>query len=197
MTSSQKNCPHAREPAVSLMAAPRAERMLSPQARPSQRRREQPTQALARTERVRLCDAARRLARSCANCRGGIAATARITGKLHQGVRCRSHLTRHKISDEDGSAASPRRKVTSYSKVTHRSGPRSLHRLVRWWTWIGGKTWRNRVWNERALRCMDDSEPELRKKARQTSDAIHETRDIRESRMSPPATPQSSGAKCV
>ncbi len=59
------------------------------------------------------------------------------------------------------------------------------------------KTWSTRLWNERALRCMDDSEPELRKKARQTSDAINETRDIRESRMSPPATPQSSGAKCV
>ncbi len=81
------------------VVARRVERRLSRQARPSQCRREQQIQTVARTERVRLCDAERRLARTCANCPGGTGATVRITGRLHQGVRCRSHLTRHKISD--------------------------------------------------------------------------------------------------
>ncbi len=47
------------------------------------------------------------------------------------------------------------------------------------------KTWTSRLWNEKALHCMDDSEPELRKKAKQTFDAMH---DIRESRISTDAT---------
>ena len=117
-----------RPPVASPHAAP--ERRLSLQARPSQCRREPQTQSVARTERV--LPAAHGLADTRSSNRDSIARLRRTTTSFHLHARCRSHLTKHKISDEDGSATPPRRKITSYAKVTHRSGPRSLHRLVRW-----------------------------------------------------------------
>ena len=122
---------HSAASAAGRVAARRAERKLSPHVHPSQCRREQQTQTAARTKRVRPCDAERRLARKRANCRTDIFATSRIFGTLHQGVRCRSHLTRHKISCREPAVHATQHTLSTADtpSINRRLARGQLHRL--------------------------------------------------------------------